>query len=282
MKTIISILIAAILFIGCGPSNPGVSPFIKKETNTNGCEREKTNLDGTCVNQEIADYVSCVRAQGATLGTNNKNTLSAEVGYFGISAGGAKEVSEKLERKYIASDNAMMAIIEQCNKLSGISSISQHTKIQSTSSKIYPLMGSIPTKGYSASSYWGVGHEPSRARMGETQAWSNWSSKINDKSQWLQVDLGSKKEIFAISTKGRYANKYQWVTSYYVSFSNDGFYWTTYKENGSTKIFQGNRDQNTEVKHTLNSPVTARFIKCSPQTWCEHITRRVEAYGKDI
>ena len=75
-----------------------------------------------------------------------------------------------------------------------------------------------------ASSSWNSAHGPSNARLhfrsghGKTGA---WSSRTNDKNQWLQVDLGKKLEVTAIQTQGRY-DAHQWVMSYTVSYSNDG------------------------------------------------------------
>ena len=75
-----------------------------------------------------------------------------------------------------------------------------------------------------ASSSWNSAHGPSNARLhfrsghGKTGA---WSSRTNDKNQWLQVDLGKKLEVTAIQTQGRY-DAHQWIMSYTVSYSNDG------------------------------------------------------------
>ena len=75
-----------------------------------------------------------------------------------------------------------------------------------------------------ASSSFNSAHGPSNARLhfrsggGKTGA---WSARTNDKNQWLQVDLGKNLEVTAIQTQGRYEAN-QWVTSYTVSYSNDG------------------------------------------------------------
>lgn len=79
------------------------------------CPQGRTLLDGVCVNEAVADYVACVRAQGAQLGAERGQKISAEAGYLGVKAGGAAEVSESLSKKYSASDAAMLAIIQACN-----------------------------------------------------------------------------------------------------------------------------------------------------------------------
>ncbi|CAH3030680.1 unnamed protein product [Porites evermanni] len=43
--------------------------------------------------------------------------------------------------------------------------------------------------------------------------------------------------------------------------SKDGVTWNTYKENNAEKVFQGNSDRNTIVKHALSTAVKARFVR---------------------
>ncbi|KAL9987514.1 hypothetical protein ACROYT_G001837 [Oculina patagonica] len=47
----------------------------------------------------------------------------------------------------------------------------------------------------------------------------------------------------------------------------------------NAKIFNGNSDQDTVVWHTLNSSITARYIRFRPEAWHGHISMRVELYG---
>lgn len=71
---------------------------------------------------------------------------------------------------------------------------------------------------------WDANHGPNNARIyrmaggGRTGA---WSAKTNDKGQWIQVNLGKITTVTKIGIQGRqdYA---QWVTSYKVSYSQDG------------------------------------------------------------
>lgn len=78
------------------------------------CPAGRTLLDGVCVSNTVADYVACVRAQGAQLGGSKSQQLSADVGYLGARASGASELSETLERRYQVSDAATLAVIEGC------------------------------------------------------------------------------------------------------------------------------------------------------------------------
>lgn len=145
-----------------------------------------------------------------------------------------------------------------------------------------PLIQNLPDRAFTASSFWGndlAGHGPPNARMGSTATFSNWSAALNDQNQWLQVDLGAPSVVRAVGTKGRSRNYDQWVTSYRLSTSLDGVKWHMYQQGGVDVTFRGNSDRETEVRHTLPSEVTARYLRFHPVTWHGHITMRVEAYG---
>ena len=45
------------------------------------------------------------------------------------------------------------------------------------------------------------------------------------------------------------------------------------------KVFPGNKDQNTVVKHYLRHNVTALLIRFLPESWHNYIAMRVEVYG---
>lgn len=113
-----------LFIVGCASS-------IKNQDDT--CDKERTNLDDVCVKDEIADYVSCVRAQGALLGKEQSQSLSVEIGSFAANAVAARDVSEKLDKKYTASNEAVMAIIRQCNILAGIVEISDYRRLRKNS-----------------------------------------------------------------------------------------------------------------------------------------------------
>jgi len=81
------------------------------------CGPTETVLDGVCVSKKIADYVSCVRAQGATLGEDRSKKLSADAAYAGAHTGILSDAQESLARKYSVSDQAVLSIIETCNRL---------------------------------------------------------------------------------------------------------------------------------------------------------------------
>lgn len=84
------------------------------------CGPGRTELDGVCVSEKIADYVSCVRAQGAQLGQDRSKKLAAEAGYLGVKAAAASDVSDKLEKKYSVSSEAELQIVQACSAAAGL------------------------------------------------------------------------------------------------------------------------------------------------------------------
>ena len=44
-------------------------------------------------------------------------------------------------------------------------------------------------------------------------------------------------------------------------------------------MFAGNNDTETVVKHPLNPPIKARYVRLVPTEWNNHISLRMELYG---
>jgi len=99
---------AAALFLGLAGCAGGGST-------TPVCTAGRVNVDGVCANELVADYVACVRAQGAQLGEDKSRKLSAEAGYAGARASVASDVKDTLEKKYSASDAAVLEIVRMCS-----------------------------------------------------------------------------------------------------------------------------------------------------------------------
>ena len=98
----------------------------------------------------------------------------------------------------------------------------------------------IPNGAVTASSSFGLAHEPWQARLnniatsGSVGAWSTGSNAIG---QYLQIDLGKERVVNKIATQGRSSTVYfQWVTSYKLLFSSDGAKWKEYHNNGAVKV----------------------------------------------
>src|ERR1700704_4437673 len=108
------LLVLAILFaFACGGGGGAQGSGLNQTTIT--CPPGRTLLDGVCVSEAIADYVACVRAQGAELGGSSGRKTPAEAGSLGVRAAGAAEVSETLTKKYVASDAASLEVVRRCN-----------------------------------------------------------------------------------------------------------------------------------------------------------------------
>ncbi|TRY91401.1 hypothetical protein DNTS_029744 [Danionella cerebrum] len=59
-----------------------------------------------------------------------------------------------------------------------------------------------------------------------------WSPLDSDHYQWLQVDLGSRKQVTAIATQGRYSSS-DWTTRYRLLYSDSGRNWKPYHQDGN-------------------------------------------------
>lgn len=59
-----------------------------------------------------------------------------------------------------------------------------------------------------------------------------WSPLDSDHYQWLQVDLGSRKQVTAIATQGRYSSS-DWTTRYRLLYSDTGRNWKPYHQDGN-------------------------------------------------
>ena len=92
---------------------------------------------------------------------------------------------------------------------------------------------SITNAQITASSQYYPPYQSFNARLNSKTG--TWVPTVLDGHQWLQVDLGKKTEVTGIKTQGRY-NAHQWVTSYRVSYSNDGSTFQIYKENNKDKV----------------------------------------------
>ena len=96
--------------------------------------------------------------------------------------------------------------------------------------------GGIPDARITASSFYQANEilPPRAGRLNKPA--SAWCSQSNQPGEWLKVDLTQKMIVTKIATQGKPVNNMQWVTSYKVSFSQDGHAWEVYKEHGVEKV----------------------------------------------
>ncbi|EDO48088.1 predicted protein, partial [Nematostella vectensis] len=140
----------------------------------------------------------------------------------------------------------------------------------------------IPNSAIQASSSWDTNHGPHRGRLllcRQGKRIGAWSARHNNRAQWLQVDIGVQAKVTGVATQGRQALK-QWVTSYVLAYSRSGIRFTTYRVRRRVKIFRGNKDRNSVVKHPLVPAIRGRYVRFYPKSWFAHISMRVELYGQ--
>ena len=88
----------------------------------------------------------------------------------------------------------------------------------------------IPDTAISESSAWSPIHKGGKARLNLAGA---WYAALNDKTPYIQVNLGQRTNITGLATQG-YSGSY--VTRYQVSYSLDKSTWRYYRENSAIKV----------------------------------------------
>jgi len=76
-----------------------------------------------------------------------------------------------------------------------------------------------------------------RARLYSTKYGDHecWGSATLDTNQWLQIDLSKLHFLTAVATQGRHIGYLQWVTSYWLSYSDNSTTFTEYKDHKQTR-----------------------------------------------
>ena len=99
--------------------------------------------------------------------------------------------------------------------------------------------GRIKNTAMTASSSYNAFHGPYLARLHRSRTgryMGAWVARIRNANQYLQIALGRPMKITGIATQGRHdAN--QWVTRYWVAFSQDNMHFEYYMEYGNFKVY---------------------------------------------
>ncbi|XP_017162096.1 inactive carboxypeptidase-like protein X2 isoform X1 [Poecilia reticulata] len=107
-----------------------------------------------------------------------------------------------------------------------------------------------------------------------------WCANSEDRIHWFEVDARRETEFTGVVTQGRDAlNESDFVTSYFLAFSNDSREWTTIHDGYADWLFFGNNDKDTPVMNRLAEPVLARYIRIIPQSWNGSLCMRLEVLG---
>ncbi|XP_016312285.1 inactive carboxypeptidase-like protein X2 isoform X3 [Sinocyclocheilus anshuiensis] len=107
-----------------------------------------------------------------------------------------------------------------------------------------------------------------------------WCADTEEKEHWFQVNSRREVEFTGIITQGRSSDTHDdFVSSYFVAFSNDSRDWTVLHDGYAEWLFYGNVDKDTPVMTEFSYPVVARYIRILPQSWNGSLCMRLEVLG---
>uniref|UniRef100_A0A4W6FTL6 AE binding protein 1 n=1 Tax=Lates calcarifer TaxID=8187 RepID=A0A4W6FTL6_LATCA len=107
-----------------------------------------------------------------------------------------------------------------------------------------------------------------------------WCANAEDRIHWFEIDARRETEFTGVITQGRDSfNESDYVTSYFLAFSNDSREWTTIHDGYADWLFFGNSDKDVPVMNQLAEPVLARYIRIIPQSWNGSLCMRLEVLG---
>ncbi|XP_024135915.1 contactin-associated protein-like 2b [Oryzias melastigma] len=138
----------------------------------------------------------------------------------------------------------------------------------------------LPYSSFSSSSVYGRGYGAGYAKLNRKQGSGGWSPLDTDRYQWLQVDLGSRKQVVAIATQGRYGSS-DWTSRYRLLYSDTQRNWRPYLQDGNIWTFEGNVNTEDVVRQELQHAILTRYIRFIPLEWNKdgRIGVRLELYG---
>lgn len=91
--------------------------------------------------------------------------------------------------------------------------------------------GAIQNSQITSSSF-ASGYPPYAGRL--NNLYGAWCAGSQTTGEWLQVDLGSKKELLAVQTEGFWS---YYITGYYLLYSFDAVTWYCFGYEGTPKVF---------------------------------------------
>ncbi|NXJ82947.1 DCBD1 protein, partial [Trogon melanurus] len=135
---------------------------------------------------------------------------------------------------------------------------------------VLPACGdALEVAAFNASSWW---HEVDA--LGQDRAWAasraalgtaghSWAAEPGSEAAWLELDLGTRRNVTGIITRGSSEQYDYYVTSYQVSSSRDGKNWRPYRGSGGQedKVFEGNVDSHGEVFNAFIPHIVARYVR---------------------
>ncbi|KAL9959837.1 hypothetical protein ACROYT_G033195 [Oculina patagonica] len=96
---------------------------------------------------------------------------------------------------------------------------------------------------------------------------------------YLQIDLGETVEVYRVATKGQEEGNLHWVTSYFLSFSEDGTSFYNYTQRGQTRAFAGNTDSSSVVYNQFNATAPVRYVRFHPISFNQQPCMQASVFG---
>ncbi|XP_026006116.1 contactin-associated protein-like 2b [Astatotilapia calliptera] len=173
--------------------------------------------------------------------------------------------------------SALLLLPVFCNIISNSSAASSASRSGKCEDS---LATPLPYSSFTGSSLYSRGNGAGYAKLSRKQGSGGWSPLDTDRYPWLQVDLGSKKQVVAIATQGRYSSS-DWTTKYRLLYSDTQKNWRPYLQDGNIWTFEGNVNSEGVVRHELQYAILARYIRFIPVDWSRagRVGVRLELYG---
>uniref|UniRef100_A0A674EVG4 AE binding protein 1a n=1 Tax=Salmo trutta TaxID=8032 RepID=A0A674EVG4_SALTR len=104
-----------------------------------------------------------------------------------------------------------------------------------------------------------------------------WCAEPEEKNHWFEVDARREVEFTGLIVQGRNSDTAEdFVSTFYVSFSNDSRDWTVLHDGYAEWLFYGNVDRDSPVMVQFDWPTVARYIRILPLSWNASLCLRVE------
>lgn len=138
----------------------------------------------------------------------------------------------------------------------------------------------LPYSSFTSSSVFGRTSGAGYAKLNWKQGAGGWSPADGHRYHWLQVDLGSKKQVTGIATQGRYSS-FDWTCQYHLLYSDSENNWKPLILDGNIWTFEGNHNSEGVVRHEFQHSIFTRYIRFIPLSWNTggRIGVRLELYG---
>ena len=145
------------------------------------------------------------------------------------------------------------------------------------------LLDDVPDSAFVATSSASSRNPPHQARLGTTPDGdgSSWKAAKADLHQYIQVDLGSVRPVYALQIGGN-PDGSELVTSLFVLYSSDDVRYSYVEDaDGRPRLFRGPLAHSGSQRVVLARAVEARFVRLEPQTWKHGIAMQFDVFGCD-